>query len=165
MNFLFIAHWIILYLYILLRFFFIYDSRVLRWYLSSFHAGRKSTIAKKPYNPILGETFRCHWHVDESQPPGQPVTDGPLPWCGENELCFIAEQVSHHPPISAFYAEHPSKKISVNAHIYTKSSFLGMSVSNDDAKIPKLDSKLFAICSLDCGAQHWTRKIDADRSR
>lgn len=27
--------------------------RVLRWYLSSFHAGRKSTVAKKPYNPIL----------------------------------------------------------------------------------------------------------------
>lgn len=26
---------------------------VLRWYLSSFHAGRKSTVAKKPYNPIL----------------------------------------------------------------------------------------------------------------
>ena len=31
---------------------------VLRWYLSSFHAGRKSSIAKKPYNPIIGETFR-----------------------------------------------------------------------------------------------------------
>jgi len=27
--------------------------RVLRWYLSSFHAGRKSSVAKKPYNPIL----------------------------------------------------------------------------------------------------------------
>ena len=31
---------------------------VLKWYLSSFHAGRKSSIAKKPYNPIIGETFR-----------------------------------------------------------------------------------------------------------
>ena len=30
--------------------------RVLRWYLSSFHAGRKSTVAKKPYNPILVKT-------------------------------------------------------------------------------------------------------------
>ena len=28
---------------------------VLRWYLSAFHAGRKSEVAKKPYNPILGE--------------------------------------------------------------------------------------------------------------
>ena len=39
-------------------------------------------------------------------------------------------QVSHHPPISAFYAEHAKKRMSVNAHIYTKSSFLGMSVSH-----------------------------------
>ena len=39
-------------------------------------------------------------------------------------------QVSHHPPISAFYAEHAEKRMSVNAHIYTKSSFLGMSVSH-----------------------------------
>ena len=56
------------------------------------------------------------------------MTDGPLPWSGCNDLSFVAEQVSHHPPISAFYAEHPSKRITVNAHIYTKSSFLGMSV-------------------------------------
>jgi hypothetical protein len=31
--------------------------RVLRWYLSSFHAGRKSTVAKKPYNPIIVTIF------------------------------------------------------------------------------------------------------------
>ncbi|CAD6189824.1 unnamed protein product [Caenorhabditis auriculariae] len=36
--------------------------------------------------------------------------------------------VSHHPPVSAFYAEIPSKRISFNAHIYTKSSFLGLSI-------------------------------------
>ena len=33
---------------------------VLKWYLSSFHAGRKSSIAKKPYNPIIGETFSTY---------------------------------------------------------------------------------------------------------
>uniref|UniRef100_A0A1I8INB7 PH domain-containing protein n=1 Tax=Macrostomum lignano TaxID=282301 RepID=A0A1I8INB7_9PLAT len=27
----------------------------LKWYLSAFHAGRRSAVAKKPYNPILGE--------------------------------------------------------------------------------------------------------------
>lgn len=37
--------------------------QVLRWYLSAFHAGRKSSIAKKPYNPILGEVFKCYWNV------------------------------------------------------------------------------------------------------
>lgn len=114
--------------------------RVLKWYLSSFHAGRKSSIAKKPYNPILGETFRCHWKVDEhdasqtdvsdtSQDQHALSNDGPLPWCQPDNLVFLAEQVSHHPPISAFYTEHVKKRISVNAHIYTKSSFLGMSVS------------------------------------
>ena len=28
--------------------------QVLRWYLSAFSASRKTTVAKKPYNPILG---------------------------------------------------------------------------------------------------------------
>ena len=106
---------------------------VLKWYLSSFHAGRKSSIAKKPYNPILGETFRCHWKLDGSTEPTTPEhvalsNSGPLPWCSSDDLIFVAEQVSHHPPISAFYAEHVKKRVSVNAHIYTKSSFLGMSV-------------------------------------
>ena len=129
--------------------------KVLKWYLSSFHAGRKSAIAKKPYNPILGETFRCHWKVpsvdsvDQSQEFSSQETnakslpsaerqmrdaidvakESALPECSPNELTFIAEQVSHHPPISAFYAEHINKRITTSAHIYTKSSFLGMSVS------------------------------------
>ena len=118
--------------------------RALKWYLSSFHAGRKSSIAKKPYNPILGETFRCHWKVppekcqtvntntvnsETLRCPKEVAKESALPECSPDELTFIAEQVSHHPPISAFYAEHVNKKISTCAHIYTKSSFLGMSVS------------------------------------
>lgn len=39
--------------------------QVVRWYMGAFHAGRPSEIAKKPYNPILGETFKCHWHVPD----------------------------------------------------------------------------------------------------
>ena len=116
--------------------------RALKWYLSSFHAGRKSSIAKKPYNPILGETFRCYWKLPSDKYLSTPITasmgtcrdskevakESALPECGPDELTFIAEQVSHHPPISAFYAEHVNKRISTSAHIYTKSSFLGMSV-------------------------------------
>ncbi|VDO41875.1 unnamed protein product, partial [Brugia timori] len=45
-----------------------------------------------------------------------------------NDLTFIAEQVSHHPPVSAFYAEHPAKRVSFTGHIWTKSSFLGLSI-------------------------------------
>ena len=117
--------------------------RALKWYLSSFHAGRKSSIAKKPYNPILGETFRCHWkppsktnsstqsvmNTESFRCSNEIAKESALPECGPDELTFIAEQVSHHPPISAFYAEHVNKRISTSAHIYTKSSFLGMSVS------------------------------------
>lgn len=81
--------------------------QLVKWYLSAFHAGRKSSVAKKPYNPILGEIFSCQW---------------------SNNLSFVAEQVSHHPPVSAFYAENPDKKISCCAHIYTRSKYLGLSV-------------------------------------
>uniref|UniRef100_A0A7N4NM36 Oxysterol binding protein like 9 n=1 Tax=Sarcophilus harrisii TaxID=9305 RepID=A0A7N4NM36_SARHA len=74
--------------------------QVVRWYLSAFHAGRKGSVAKKPYNPILGEIFQCHWTL-------------PM----ENEE-----------NVSAFYAECFNKRIQFNAHIWTKSKFLGMSI-------------------------------------
>ncbi|XP_037090950.1 oxysterol-binding protein-related protein 9-like, partial [Pollicipes pollicipes] len=104
--------------------------QVLKWYLSAFHAGRKSEVAKKPYNPIIGETFRCVFDI-----PGQPasetdslVPDGPVPWGSEHQVCFVAEQVSHHPPVSAFYAEHYGRRVSFCGHIWTKSKFLGLSI-------------------------------------
>ncbi|XP_045777413.1 oxysterol-binding protein-related protein 9 isoform X2 [Maniola jurtina] len=106
--------------------------QVVRWYLSSYHAGRKSQVAKKPYNPILGEVFRCHWDQDgesvESNTTKQEVGDGPVPWCSPDQLSFVAEQVSHHPPISAFYAEHVNKRIQFDAWVWTKSKFLGLSI-------------------------------------
>ena len=101
----------------------------------------QSTIAKKPYNPIIGETFHCMWHVHES-------SDGVTkPSC--HHLYFSAEQVSHHPPITAFHLECPSKGIRLSASIHTKSKFQGMyitaqmvgkglsSLSNNNIKINK----------------------------
>ncbi|CAH2042678.1 unnamed protein product, partial [Iphiclides podalirius] len=108
--------------------------QVVRWYLSSYHAGRKSQVAKKPYNPILGEVFRCHWDMDgaadghSTSTEKQEVGDGPVPWCSPEQLSFVAEQVSHHPPISAFYAEHVNKRIQFDAWVWTKSKFLGLSI-------------------------------------
>ncbi|XP_036332046.1 oxysterol-binding protein-related protein 9-like isoform X1 [Rhagoletis pomonella] len=99
-----------------------------RWYLSAYHAGRKSAVAKKPYNPILGEVFQCYWDIPGEVPDETAVSDGPVPWCHRNQLTFLAEQVSHHPPISAFYAEHVNKKITFSAHVWTKSKFLGLSI-------------------------------------
>ncbi|KAA0714238.1 Oxysterol-binding protein-related protein 9 [Triplophysa tibetana] len=104
---------------------------VVKWYLSAFHAGRKGSVAKKPYNPILGEVFFCHWDLPsetDDSASSESLSDGPTPWSSKNSVSFVAEQVSHHPPISAFYAECFSKKIQFNAHIWTKSKFLGMSI-------------------------------------
>ncbi|XP_043942010.1 oxysterol-binding protein-related protein 9 isoform X2 [Protopterus annectens] len=103
--------------------------QVVKWYLSAFHAGRKGSVAKKPYNPILGEIFLCHWDIPGFENENvEPVAEGPVPWAAKNNVSFVAEQVSHHPPISAFYAECYCKRIQFNAHIWTKSKFLGMSI-------------------------------------
>ncbi|XP_026682166.1 oxysterol-binding protein-related protein 9-like [Diaphorina citri] len=102
--------------------------QIVKWYLASFHAGRKSAVAKKPYNPVLGEIFRCHWDLPDTSSDDEVVADGPVPWCHRNQLTFIAEQVSHHPPISAFYAEHVNRRVSLCAHVWTKSKFLGLSI-------------------------------------
>jgi hypothetical protein len=32
---------------------------IVKWYVSGFY--KKPKGLKKPYNPILGETFRCSW--------------------------------------------------------------------------------------------------------
>lgn len=75
--------------------------QVFRWYLASYHAGRKSSVAKKPYNPVLGETFYCYWnlpHNNDTVINDDKVKDGPVPWATREHLTFVAEQVSHHPP-------------------------------------------------------------------
>ncbi|XP_060018453.1 oxysterol-binding protein-related protein 10 isoform X2 [Lagenorhynchus albirostris] len=82
------------------------------YYLTAFHEGRKGTLAKKPYNPIIGETFHCSWEVPKDRfkpkrtaaptPSGHehPMADDPSK---NYKMRFVAEQVSHHPPISCFY--------------------------------------------------------------
>ncbi|XP_059613956.1 oxysterol-binding protein-related protein 9 [Phlebotomus argentipes] len=119
--------------------------QVVKWYLSAYHAGRKSSVAKKPYNPILGEVFQCHWNIAENneQVDNELVSDGPVPWCSKNQLTFVAEQVSHHPPISAFYAEHYAKKISFAAHVWTKSKFLGISIG-----VHNIGQGIVTLCDL-----------------
>ena len=74
-------------------------KRVVKWYLSTFY-GR--LIAKKPYNPILGEVFQCIFETElskENAETKEQVSDGPVPWANQNHVVFMAEQVSHHPPI------------------------------------------------------------------
>lgn len=107
---------------------------VLEFYLTSFLAGRKGAVAKKPYNPILGETFHCSWDITDCCSDGlerevvNHYHNSPAKDDGPGTIRFVAEQLSHHPPISGFYAECPSKNICFNASIWTKSKFYGMSI-------------------------------------
>ncbi|XP_061139100.1 oxysterol-binding protein-related protein 5 isoform X3 [Syngnathus typhle] len=86
-------------------------KQVVRWYLSGFY--KKPKGLKKPYNPILGETFRCCWPHPQS----------------EGCTFYIAEQVSHHPPISAFYVCNRKDGFSISGSILAKSKFYGNSLS------------------------------------
>ncbi|XP_056390857.1 oxysterol-binding protein-related protein 11 isoform X1 [Hyla sarda] len=123
------------------------EARMLRfveYYLTSFHEGRKGALAKKPYNPIIGETFHCSWRVPkdcvQSPESSETLVDAqdqtpPQEDSADNKteedyytVRFVAEQVSHHPPVSGFYAECPERKMCVNTHVWTKSKFMGMSI-------------------------------------
>nr|XP_036217325.1 oxysterol-binding protein-related protein 8 isoform X2 [Bactrocera oleae] len=83
---------------------------VVQWYLSGFY--KKPKGLKKPYNPILGETFRCYWE----HPNG-------------SRTFYIAEQVSHHPPVSAFYVTNRQDGFCISCSILAKSKFYGNSTS------------------------------------
>ncbi|XP_042240494.1 oxysterol-binding protein-related protein 11-like isoform X2 [Homarus americanus] len=109
-------------------------QQVVKWYLTSIHVGRNGSVAKKPYNPIIGEVFHCSWRIprdSNTSSENTEASDG-KPAEGKKSsyitIKFSAEQVSHHPPVSAFYFECPEKQLSINAHIWTKSKFMGMSV-------------------------------------
>ncbi|XP_053572742.1 oxysterol-binding protein-related protein 8 isoform X2 [Bombina bombina] len=86
-------------------------KKVVKWYLSGFY--KKPKGLKKPYNPILGETFRCLWI--------HPRTN--------SKTFYIAEQVSHHPPVSAFYVSNRKDGFCLSGSILAKSKFYGNSLS------------------------------------
>ncbi|KAG5460039.1 MAG: hypothetical protein BJ554DRAFT_7960, partial [Olpidium bornovanus] len=83
---------------------------VLRYYLSGWHIKPKGV--KKPYNPILGEHFRCRWQFQDG-----------------TEALFVSEQVSHHPPVSAYYYASPENNLTVVGEMRPKSKFLGNSAA------------------------------------
>ena len=59
---------------------------VVRYYMNSIYPARKSGVAKKPYNPILGETFRCRWTVPGLDPAGAKTKHGPFPGSDLNQV-------------------------------------------------------------------------------
>lgn len=89
-------------------------KRVLKWFISTLkgqYTSRNETMGseKKPLNPVLGELFYGHW-PDKN---------------GRGLTSLVVEQVSHHPPITAYYIANPSRKITLQGHSAQKTSFSG----------------------------------------
>ncbi|CAG8715597.1 25234_t:CDS:2 [Dentiscutata erythropus] len=93
---------------------------VVRYYLSGWHIKPKGV--KKPYNPVLGEHFRARWKFPDN-----------------TESFFVSEQVSHHPPISAYYYASPENNLIISGDIRPKSKFLG----NSAATLMQGESQIF----------------------
>ncbi|CAB3400686.1 unnamed protein product [Caenorhabditis bovis] len=84
--------------------------KITKFFLSGFY--KKPKGLKKPYNPILGETFRCKWeHPDGST------------------TFYIAEQVSHHPPVSSLFITNRKAGFNISGTILAKSKYYGNSLS------------------------------------
>uniref|UniRef100_A0AAV2J2F9 Oxysterol-binding protein n=1 Tax=Knipowitschia caucasica TaxID=637954 RepID=A0AAV2J2F9_KNICA len=86
-------------------------KKVVKWYISGFY--KKPKGLKKPYNPIIGETYRCMWLHQKTN----------------SKTFYMAEQVSHHPPVSAFYVSNRKDGFCVSGSILAKSKFYGNSLS------------------------------------
>lgn len=69
-------------------------------------AGNKYRTSRKPFNPLLGETYECI----------RP----------DRGFRFISEKVSHHPPIMAFHAD--SKGWTIDGHVAPTQKFWGRSM-------------------------------------
>ncbi|CAI7656524.1 unnamed protein product [Penicillium palitans] len=91
----------------------------------------------KPYNSTLGEFFRCSWDVNDNIPeegnlPGieassngsSTVTDGDE----KVKVCYLTEQTSHHPPVSAFYIDCPERGVSARGFDQISAKFTGTSI-------------------------------------
>eukprot|EP01110_Echinostelium_bisporum_P006594 TRINITY_DN2628_c0_g1_i1.p1 TRINITY_DN2628_c0_g1~~TRINITY_DN2628_c0_g1_i1.p1 ORF type:complete len:392 (+),score=100.05 TRINITY_DN2628_c0_g1_i1:54-1229(+) len=65
---------------------------VAQYFLSALH---QTKLYKKPYNPVVGESHYCF-----TEHPGSKTR-------------FVAEQVTHHPPVSAMHAENEEEGIKV----------------------------------------------------
>jgi hypothetical protein len=84
---------------------------IVKWYLSGFYI--KPQGVKKPYNPILGEFFRTKWTHEDG-----------------TTTHYVAEQTSHHPPISSLYISNREAGFMINGSIFPRSKFLRFSVAS-----------------------------------
>ncbi|EGN94716.1 hypothetical protein SERLA73DRAFT_155471 [Serpula lacrymans var. lacrymans S7.3] len=85
----------------------------LKWFISTLkgqYTSRNESLGseKKPLNPVLGELFYGTW-------PANTARGG--------ETTLIVEQVSHHPPITAYRIVNKAKGLTLIGHSAQKTSF------------------------------------------
>ncbi|KAF5375418.1 hypothetical protein D9615_008011 [Tricholomella constricta] len=93
---------------------------VLKWFICTLkgqYTSRNESMGseKKPLNPVLGELFYGHWPPPASNPKQGTTT-------------LLVEQVSHHPPITAYVIENKSKGLRLTGHNAQKTSFSAGSI-------------------------------------
>jgi len=72
--------------------------KILLWYISNLRQEIEQ-FYKKPYNPVLGEVHKCSANSEKF-----------------GEATFVAEQVSHHPPVSAMNIRNVTEGIDVTGN-------------------------------------------------
>ncbi|KAE8375315.1 hypothetical protein BDV26DRAFT_268100 [Aspergillus bertholletiae] len=91
----------------------------------------------KPYNSTLGEFFRATWEVDAALPEVQVhskprIENGAFTTKGNNseavKVCYLTEQTSHHPPVSAFFIDCPQRGVSARGFDQISAKFTGTSI-------------------------------------
>jgi len=83
---------------------------IVKWFVS---LTRSETMEKKPFNPVIGETH-LSW-VDNGS---------------DDYTEFISEQVSHHPPVSAFFVRNMTRNISIEG-----AAWFGVKLSTNSATV------------------------------
>ena len=84
---------------------------VTKFYLSTFYQQPKEL--KKPYLPVLGEVYRTFWYDPKTQ----------------SKTFYVAEQVSHQPPISSFYVSNRKVGFCIYGSVTTRTKFNGNSIT------------------------------------
>lgn len=100
---------------------------IVQWYVGGWlNVGRYSAHGK-PYNPVLGEMFRCSYSAECS---GDDST-GSDSTSGENlsRMRVLCEQVSHHPPVSAMFAESDGGALSLQLTLGCRVPYIGCGVN------------------------------------
>ncbi|KAG1774741.1 hypothetical protein EV702DRAFT_1122440 [Suillus placidus] len=108
---------------------------VLKWFISTLkgqYTSRNESMGseKKPLNPVLGELFYGYWPANAAR--------------GGKTTLFV-EQVSHHPPITAYRIENLDKGVTLTGHSAQKTSFSGGSIIRETSR----------ACSSDCIPSVW----------